>query len=137
MVAGYFPNSEPLPGVVLRRRCRRDGYVPELDSTRKRGPGATLPRAGRLLSIVLVHRVRGKPKDLVRALVSAVCDEISVAGWSAVKTILVTGATSGIGAESACQLTAEGDRFVLVGRNLEKLADAARRVRCARAARGR
>ncbi|NNH71442.1 SDR family NAD(P)-dependent oxidoreductase [Nocardia uniformis] len=47
------------------------------------------------------------------------------------KTILITGATSGIGLEAAQQLGAEGDRLVLVGRNPGKLAHAAQLVRAA------
>ncbi|MBF6302216.1 SDR family oxidoreductase [Nocardia amamiensis] len=50
------------------------------------------------------------------------------------KTILITGATSGIGLESAQQLAADGNRLVLVGRNPEKLADTAKLVRSAGAA---
>lgn len=53
---------------------------------------------------------------------------------SAVRTILITGATSGIGLESAQQLAAQGSRLVLVGRNPEKLATAAELVRGAGAA---
>ena len=44
------------------------------------------------------------------------------------KTILITGATSGIGLEAAQQLAAGGDRLVLVGRNPQKLADSAELV---------
>lgn len=47
------------------------------------------------------------------------------------KTILITGATSGIGLEAAQQLAAAGDRLVLVGRNPEKLAGTAELVRAA------
>ncbi|MFD0360231.1 SDR family oxidoreductase [Nocardia sp. GCM10030253] len=47
------------------------------------------------------------------------------------KTILITGATSGIGLEAAQQIAAEGDRLVLVGRNPGKLAEAAELVRAA------
>ncbi|WP_405161671.1 SDR family oxidoreductase [Nocardia sp. NBC_01499] len=47
------------------------------------------------------------------------------------KTILITGATSGIGLEAARQLAAGGDRLLLVGRNPSKLADAATAVRAA------
>ncbi len=57
-----------------------------------------------------------------------------MAGWSPMKTILITGATSGIGLESAQQLAADGNRLVLVGRNPEKLADTAELVRSAGAA---
>ncbi|MGW4740410.1 SDR family NAD(P)-dependent oxidoreductase [Nocardia xishanensis] len=51
------------------------------------------------------------------------------------KTILITGATSGIGLEAARQLGEAGDHLVLVGRNPEKLARAARLVREAGAGR--
>ena len=37
------------------------------------------------------------------------------------KTILLTGATGGIGAEVARQLSAEGARLILTGRSVEKL----------------
>lgn len=47
------------------------------------------------------------------------------------KTILITGATSGIGLAAAQQCAAGGDRLVLVGRNPRKLADAATAVRAA------
>ncbi|WP_433683406.1 SDR family oxidoreductase [Nocardia sp. CA-119907] len=47
------------------------------------------------------------------------------------KTILITGATSGIGLEAAQQLAAGGDRLVLVGRNPQKLSDSAELVRAA------
>ncbi|WP_330249709.1 SDR family NAD(P)-dependent oxidoreductase [Nocardia sp. NBC_00565] len=47
------------------------------------------------------------------------------------KTILITGATSGIGLAAAQQLAAGGDRLVLVGRNPHKLADSAELVRAA------
>ena len=49
-------------------------------------------------------------------------------------TIVLTGATAGIGLESALQLAAEGHRLMLVGRSPEKLAQAAERVRVAGAA---
>jgi retinol dehydrogenase-14 len=48
-----------------------------------------------------------------------------------VKRILITGATSGIGRESASQLAAEGHELVLVGRNQAKLDEAAAEVRAA------
>ncbi|MBF6170604.1 SDR family NAD(P)-dependent oxidoreductase [Nocardia blacklockiae] len=47
------------------------------------------------------------------------------------KTILITGATSGIGLAAARQLAAGGDRLVLVGRNPDKLAVTAEQVRAA------
>jgi retinol dehydrogenase 14 len=50
---------------------------------------------------------------------------------SAPKTVVVTGATAGIGLESAQQIAAEGHRMVLVGRNPEKLERAAEAVRAA------
>ncbi|MCM6772442.1 SDR family oxidoreductase [Nocardia sp. CDC159] len=50
------------------------------------------------------------------------------------KTILITGATSGIGLAAARQIAAGGERLVLVGRNPEKLAAAAEQVRAAGAA---
>ncbi|CAN5623051.1 SDR family oxidoreductase [soil metagenome] len=43
-------------------------------------------------------------------------------------TIVLTGATAGIGLQSALQLGAQGHRLVLVGRNPDKLAAAAARV---------
>ncbi|WP_068057718.1 SDR family oxidoreductase [Nocardia xishanensis] len=51
------------------------------------------------------------------------------------KTILITGATSGIGLEAARQLGEAGDHLILVGRNPEKLSRAARLVREAGAGR--
>jgi NAD(P)-dependent dehydrogenase (short-subunit alcohol dehydrogenase family) len=45
------------------------------------------------------------------------------------KTIIITGASDGIGLESASQLAAEGHHVVLVGRNPAKLAAAVKRVR--------
>lgn len=50
------------------------------------------------------------------------------------KTIVLTGATAGIGLESALQLGAQGHHLVLVGRNPDKLAAAAARVTAAGAA---
>ena len=47
------------------------------------------------------------------------------------KTVVITGATAGIGLESALQIAAEGYRLVLVGRNPDKLARAAAQVRAA------
>ncbi len=47
------------------------------------------------------------------------------------KTVVITGATAGIGLESALQIAAEGHRLVLVGRNPDKLARAAEEVRAA------
>jgi NAD(P)-dependent dehydrogenase (short-subunit alcohol dehydrogenase family) len=46
-------------------------------------------------------------------------------------TVVITGATAGIGLESAQQIAAEGHRLVLVGRNPEKLERAAAAVRAA------
>jgi len=45
------------------------------------------------------------------------------------KTVVITGATAGIGLESAQQIAAEGHRLVLVGRNPAKLELAAEAVR--------
>ena len=45
------------------------------------------------------------------------------------KTIVITGASDGIGLESASQLAAEGHHLVLVGRSPGKLAAAVERVR--------
>jgi NAD(P)-dependent dehydrogenase (short-subunit alcohol dehydrogenase family) len=45
------------------------------------------------------------------------------------KTIVITGASDGIGLESASQLAAEGHHLVLVGRNPGKLAAAVERLR--------
>jgi NAD(P)-dependent dehydrogenase (short-subunit alcohol dehydrogenase family) len=53
---------------------------------------------------------------------------------SAPKTVVLTGATNGIGLESAQQIAAEGHRLVLVGRSPEKLEQAAEAVRAAGAA---
>jgi retinol dehydrogenase-14 len=53
---------------------------------------------------------------------------------SAPKTIVITGATAGIGLEAALQLATEGHRLVLVGRNPDKLAQAAGRAEAAGAA---
>ena len=50
------------------------------------------------------------------------------------RTVVITGATAGIGLESALQIAAEGHRLVLVGRNPEKLAAAAAEVRAVGAA---
>lgn len=47
------------------------------------------------------------------------------------KTVVVTGATSGIGREAARQIAAEGHRLVLVGRSPDKLATTAEEVRAA------
>ena len=49
----------------------------------------------------------------------------------AVSTIVVTGASAGIGLESALQLGADGHHLVLVGRHGVRLADAAEAVRAA------
>ncbi len=50
---------------------------------------------------------------------------------SGAKTIVVTGATAGIGLEAALQLAEQGHRLVLVGRSPEKLARAAELVSAA------
>lgn len=47
---------------------------------------------------------------------------------AAQKTIVITGASDGIGLEAAAQLAAQGHRVVLVGRNPDKLAAAAKRI---------
>jgi NAD(P)-dependent dehydrogenase (short-subunit alcohol dehydrogenase family) len=52
-----------------------------------------------------------------------------------VRTIVVTGASAGIGLEAALQLGAEGHHLVLVGRHEVRLADAAVAVRAAGASR--
>lgn len=44
------------------------------------------------------------------------------------KTIIITGASDGIGAASARQLTAQGERVVLIGRNRERTAALAREL---------
>ena len=51
------------------------------------------------------------------------------------RTIVVTGASAGIGLESALQLGADGHHLVLVGRHEVRLADAAEAVRAAGASR--
>jgi retinol dehydrogenase-14 len=50
------------------------------------------------------------------------------------KTVVITGATNGLGLESAQQVAAEGHRLVLVGRKPAKLESAAEKVRSAGAA---
>ena len=47
------------------------------------------------------------------------------------RTIVVTGASSGVGLAAAVQFAAEGDRVVVVGRDPRRLADAVARVRAA------
>jgi NAD(P)-dependent dehydrogenase (short-subunit alcohol dehydrogenase family) len=47
------------------------------------------------------------------------------------RTIVVTGASSGLGLAAAKQFAAEGDRVVVVGRNGDRLADAVTQVRAA------
>ncbi|GIE96859.1 SDR family NAD(P)-dependent oxidoreductase [Paractinoplanes rishiriensis] len=47
------------------------------------------------------------------------------------RTIVITGASSGLGLTAAEQLAAQGDRVVVVGRNPERLAAAIERVRAA------
>ena len=49
-------------------------------------------------------------------------------------TVVITGATAGIGLESALQIAAEGHRLVLVSRNPDKLEKAAVEVSAAGAA---
>jgi retinol dehydrogenase-14 len=56
-------------------------------------------------------------------------------GFSEPRTILLTGATAGIGLESATQLGLQGHHLVLVGRNATKLARAAEDVSAAGASR--
>ena len=48
---------------------------------------------------------------------------------ASVKTIVITGASDGIGLECASQLAAQGHHLVLVGRNPAKLAKAVERIR--------
>ena len=50
---------------------------------------------------------------------------------NAATTVVLTGATNGIGLEAAQQIAAEGHRLVLVGRSPEKLEQAAEAVRAA------
>jgi NAD(P)-dependent dehydrogenase (short-subunit alcohol dehydrogenase family) len=47
------------------------------------------------------------------------------------RTIVITGASSGVGLAAAEQLAAQGDQVVVVGRNPERLATAVERVRAA------
>jgi daunorubicin C-13 ketoreductase len=47
------------------------------------------------------------------------------------RTIVITGASSGVGLAAAEQLAAQGDQVVMVGRNPERLAAAVERVRAA------
>ncbi|WP_370865761.1 SDR family oxidoreductase [Nocardioides agariphilus] len=56
-------------------------------------------------------------------------------GGSVMRTVIVTGASAGIGLESALQLGADGHHLVLVGRDEVRLADAAVAVRAAGASR--
>jgi short-subunit dehydrogenase len=44
------------------------------------------------------------------------------------RTILITGASEGIGFETACLSAARGDRVLLVARNADRLAAAAARI---------
>ena len=66
-------------------------------------------------------------KSLVRAgkSVVAICHSVLMTQ----KTIVVTGASDGIGLEAASQLASRGHHLVLVGRNKDKTARALERVR--------